>query len=166
MEGAVDRALDSEHVVRAIGNVDFVFGGTLQHEHYVDATENEHTSLDLDLAMCDSRQVPFTGRDPARLQRAAQGTEQSSTGRRDHVIDRSRMRIVDLAADAIVTRNRTVRTETHRLAFGRHLRETQWSFDTCQRNFGSVDDVAHNVLISSCRPRCCSRGGHDPPGGT
>jgi len=152
--------------VRATGDVDFFFGGTLQHEHYVNATQDEHARLDLDLAMCDSRQMPFTGRDPARLQRASQGAEQSSTGRCDHIIDSRRMRFVNLAADAIVTRNRTVRAETHRLTFGRHLRETQRSFDTRQRNLGSVDDVAHNALISSGRPRCCSRGGHDPPGGT
>ena len=123
--------------------VDGFFGRTLQDEDDVDASQYQHTALHFDLSMRHARQVAFARRDPARLQRATQGAEQSSTGCRNQVVDGRRVRIRNVALDAVVARDRAMRAKAHRLGFGRHLRQTQGPLDARQRDLRSVDDVAH-----------------------
>lgn len=139
----------------------------LQGEDNVDPPQHEHTSLDFDFSMRDGRQAAFAGNDRARLQRAAKGAEQSSTGCRDHVVDRRRVRFGNVTLNAVVACDGTVRTEAHRLLLRRHVREAEWSLDSCQRNLRLVDDVAHGFVTASGRPQRCSEDDRrDPPGET
>ena len=115
VDRSVDRALGLEDFVGSIDGIDFVFSRALQDEDHMDAAQYEHTAIGLDFAIRHGRQVAFARRDPARLQRATQGAEQSPTGCRDHVVDRRCVRLDDLAQDAVVTRDRAVRPEAHRV---------------------------------------------------
>ena len=139
-----------------MGRFNLLRRNVLQGEDDVDAPQHEHTSLDFDFAVGDGRQTAFAGNDPARLQRAAKGAEQSSASCGDHVVDRRRVRFGDITLNAVVACDRTVRTEAHRLLFRRHVRETEWAFYACQRNLRPVDDVAHTCVTASDRPQRCS----------
>jgi hypothetical protein len=59
---------------------------SFQMVDYVDAPYHQHLVLCLDLTNDIRRQVPLSGGNPARLQRAAKGTRQSTTGRRDKIV--------------------------------------------------------------------------------
>jgi hypothetical protein len=110
--------------VCTIGRVDLFRFCTLQGEDHVDPTQHKHTVFDFDLTMSYGRQVAFARRDPARLQRATKGAEQSTTGRGDHIIDRCGVRVRYLTLNAVMARDRTVGAKADRLRFGWHLRKT------------------------------------------
>ena len=146
---------------------DLLGRNVLQGEDDVDPPQHEHTILDFDFSVGDGRQTAFAGNDPARFQRAAQCAEQSPAGCSDHVVDRRRVRFGNITLYAVVACDRTVRTEAHRLLFRRHVRETEWPPDSCQRNLRLVDDIAHTCITASDRPRRCSEDDRrDPPGET
>jgi hypothetical protein len=69
----------------------------------VNSAQHEHALVHFDFAMSHSGQETLTCDDSARLQRAPKGAEQSSTGRRDNVVDRRRVRVGDFTLDAVVT---------------------------------------------------------------
>ena len=136
--------------------VDLFLRRIFQAEDDVDAPKYEHAVLDFDFTICHRGQVTFAGDDPARLQRATQGAEQSPAGRGNDVIDRGRMRIGNVTLDAVVTRDWTVCAEAYRFLLRRHVREAQRPLDPSQRNFCFVDDVAHECITVCDRSQGCS----------
>ena len=57
-------------------------GRAAQRESDVNTAQHEHAVLHFDLSTGNRLQPPFARTDPARLQRAAKGAEESSGGRR------------------------------------------------------------------------------------
>ena len=114
MERTIDRAFRFEHVVGTFRRRDLVRGDIFQREHDMNTPDHQHALLDLYFAVRDGFESIPARRDLARLQRAAQGTEQSTTGRGDHIVDRGRVRIRHHAGDAVVTRNRPMRAKANR----------------------------------------------------
>ena len=107
-----------------VGGIDFFRRGTLERKDHVDSAQHEHAVLHFDFAVSHGRQGAFTRHDPARLQRAPQGAEQSTAGRRDDVVDRRRVRVGHFTLDAVMTSDWSVSAEAHRLRFGRQMRQT------------------------------------------
>ncbi len=68
----------------------------------MDAPDNQNLALKLDLTMSFCHQFAFTRGDSARLQRATKGARQSAGGRGDDVIQRRRLRAVNVAVDPVV----------------------------------------------------------------
>jgi hypothetical protein len=168
MKRTIDRAFQFEHVVGTFRRRDLVRGDALQREHDMNPPEHEDALVDLDFAVCHGFESISACRDLARLQRAAQGTEQSATGRSDHIIDCGRMRIGHLARDAVVTRDRPMRAKTYGVGLGRKLRETERALDSSQRDLRSIDDVSHGYLSSEVRLKpdttYPAKAGHYVPG--
>jgi len=82
--------------------------------------------------MSHRRQVACARRDPARLQRASQGAEQSTAGGGNHIVNRRGVRIGHVPLNAIVASNRTVSAETNWFTFGGHLGKPQWTLHARQ----------------------------------
>ena len=166
IHGTVDRALLLEHGMDALRGHHLFGGNVVQAEDDVNTTEYEHTVLHLHLAARDCREASSTGSNLARLQRAAQGAEQSTRGRGDDVINRGRMRIRHVAMNPVMAGNRAVRAEADRLGFSRQLRQAQWSLHSNEWNLGTINNVAHRFRRVRTRsparagaivPRSCDR---------
>jgi hypothetical protein len=86
---------------------------------HVDAFDDQHAVLGLDLA----HRLDFVALridfDLARLQRAGKGAGQSPPGCRHHVVERGRVGWVIVAADAIVFGDLGVNPESDRLTLSR-----------------------------------------------
>ena len=134
--------------MRPLCGVDFVGGDIPQRENDVNAAKDQHAVVDFDLALRNGSQLSPAGANLTRFQRASQRAEQSPAGRSDNVVDGCRVRVRNIAGDAVMPRDRAMRSEANRLCFGRHLREAQRSFHAGDRNLGAINDVAH---ISSVR---------------
>jgi hypothetical protein len=76
--------------------------------------DNKYVVLCLDLSSNIRRQSFVAGVDPARFQRATEGSDQSAAGGRHHVIQRCSMRLCNLWANVIVFGDSSVHTEVHR----------------------------------------------------
>ena len=114
MKRTIDRAFRFEHVVGTFRRGDLVRGDIFQGEHDMNTPDHQHALLDLYFAVRDGFESIPARRDLARLQRAAQGTEQSTTGRGNHIVDRGGVRIRHFSFDAVVTRNRPMRAKANR----------------------------------------------------
>jgi hypothetical protein len=125
---------------------DLVSSDIFQGEHDMDAPDHQHALLDLYFAVRDGFESIPARHDLARLQRAAQGTEQSTTGRGDDIVDRGRVRIRHFSLDAVVTGNRPMGAKANGFWLSRQLRETERALDPRQRNLGSVDNFSHWCL--------------------
>lgn len=131
------------------GRLDLLRRHAFEREEDVDAAENEHAFFHLYFAVRDRCQVAAARRNPARLQRASKGAEQSAARSRDDVIQRRRMRIGNLALDAVVPRDRAVRAEVHRLRLGGQLGTAKRSLDSRDRDARAVDDLTHESSYTS-----------------
>lgn len=115
VQGSVDGTPHSEDLVGPLRRVHLLRRDPLEGHDDVDSLEHEYAVLDLDFPDGIRGQEPATCADLARLQRATKGTEQSTAGGGDDVIDRRRVRLGNVAPDAVVPRDRAVSPEAHRL---------------------------------------------------
>ena len=143
MNGTVNRAFVLEGRVRPLRRLHLVGRERPQREDDMDPLEDEHAFLGFDFAVRDRGQLAAARADPARLQRAPKGAEQSTAGRGDDVIDRGRVRLRHVALDPVVACDRPMCAEPHRLGLGGHVRQPQRSLDTRQRDLGAINDVTH-----------------------
>ena len=74
--------------------------------------EYQHALIDFDFTARDRRQTISAGRNLARLQRAPERPEQSTTSRRHDVVESRGVRVRHLSLDAVVAGDRPVRAET------------------------------------------------------
>jgi hypothetical protein len=75
---------------------------SLEMVRYVDAPHDQDLVLCLNLANDICRQIPLSGGNPARLQRATKGPRQSASRRRNEIVYRRSMRRVYARIHAIV----------------------------------------------------------------
>jgi hypothetical protein len=113
-----------------------------QRVRHMNATQNEHTLLELHLAHRVGRQPAVACIDLARLQRAPEGSGQSATGSRHDVVDGRRVRLGD-SGQAVMGGDRAVRAERDRLGFRRQIRETQWADAALDAHVRPIGDVSH-----------------------
>ena len=79
-------------VVRPRRGLLFVRGAALQLITHADALDDQDAVFDLDIAFGLRHEPALIRRDPARLQRATQGAGQSTGRRRNHIVERRRVR--------------------------------------------------------------------------
>jgi len=94
----------------------------------MDAPDDQHTVLSLNLTSNLSCQTPVAGIDVARFQRTSKGPKHSTRSGRDDIIERRRVRFGQRRRiHFVVLRDGTVHTENHRLRFARNIGDTKWS---------------------------------------
>jgi len=71
----------------------------------VKASHDEHLAIGFDLADGLRGESSFSGRDPARFQRAAKRPGQSPGGCGHQIIERRRMRLVNARINAVMRRD-------------------------------------------------------------
>lgn len=147
MDRPVDRTLRLERFVSTLRCYDFVCLNTLQRKHHVNPPNDEHPLFDLHFTVRHGDQPISTRRNPARLQRATKGAEQSPAGGGDDVIQSGGVRVRHLALKAVMTGDGAVCAKAHGLRFHRQPRQAKRALDPSDRNFGAIDDVAHHVTF-------------------
>ncbi len=101
LEATGDRAEAGVEGMHPLGLLPALFGDREPVAH-VDALDDQHAVLGLDLADGLNVVAVRIDFDLTRLQRAGEGAGQSAPGRRDHVVERRGVRRVLLGPDAIV----------------------------------------------------------------
>ena len=74
--------------MRALGGLPLVLGAAGERVAHPNSLDHEHLVLQVDLAFCFRRELPLARIDPARLQRATQGSRESTGGRRNDIVER------------------------------------------------------------------------------
>lgn len=88
---------------------------------HMDAFDDQNTAVLFYLSHRVRYQPPLTSRNPARLQRAAQGAGQSAGSGRYQVVNGGGMRFVDCLIHTIVLRDLGVQSEEHWLVCCRQV---------------------------------------------
>jgi hypothetical protein len=87
VQSPIERALHSIDTVRPLNRFPDIFRSHKVHSH-MDATDDKYTVLGFHFSGYICRQAPIAGIDLARFQRTPKGTEHSTSGCRDDVIQR------------------------------------------------------------------------------
>ena len=93
----------------------------------VNAPDDQNTVFSLDLACNFCRQFPMACVNLARLQRAPEGTGQSTGRPRYDVIYGSRVRLGDFRTHSVMLCNGPMYSELNRCGLGRQVGEAQWA---------------------------------------
>jgi hypothetical protein len=125
-----------------------VFVFAFQLEPHVNAPQNQHIVLFLDLTGRLARQASLAGRNFTRLQRASKGAGESTRSSRDDVIERRRVWFqVRRRCLEIVRGYRAMDPEQNRVWFRRNKGSAQRALYALDADFGSVHDVAHCRIV-------------------
>jgi hypothetical protein len=92
-------------------------GGKVQVIRYVNAPYNQHIALLFDLADRLRGESSFPSRNIARLQRASQGTRQSTSGCGYEIVQGCGVRFEDLWIHTVMLGDLRVNTEVDRFRF-------------------------------------------------
>jgi hypothetical protein len=114
----MDRAPRCVVLVRALCCIALLQRAALERVADPNPLDDEHAILDLDVAFGIRCQVALPGFDPARLQRATQGSGQSTSRGRDDVVERGRVRLERARRGPVMFRNLVVDAEADRIALG------------------------------------------------
>ena len=115
----------------------------------MNAAQHEHALLNFDLARGRGCELIAARSDFARLQRAAKGTEQSTTRGGNQIIERCRVRLRYFIFDPVVTCNRAVCSKRYGLCLGGQLREPERALHSSQRDLRSIDHFAHESSLQA-----------------
>jgi hypothetical protein len=140
----VERALDGG-AVGALINAQEVLD--------VDALDDKHLVLNLDLAEAFTDQPALTRWNLARLQRASKRAGQSASGCSHDVIQRRRMLGLAAARDTVVIRDLVMDAEGHGLGLGRNRRAAQRASYTLDADARSIGDVGHGAILRTDHAR-------------
>lgn len=130
-DAAVHRAAPGVDVMSTLGDA-LLFCCCAQSIPHMNAADDEHAILLLDLAFCFRYQASCVRRNPARLQRAPQGTGQSASGRRDHVVECGGP--LDIGLTSVMRRHGSVDAEVHRILASRYPRAAIRPFHALDAN--------------------------------
>ena len=121
----------------------FVIHGGLEVVRDPNSPNDEYPFFLLYLAHHVTPQTTVARGNLARLQRASEGTRESASGGRNHVVEGRG----DLCLDvhSVVCGDRTVDPELHRVHRGREIRTAERALHTLDPDVGGVYDFAHRV---------------------
>ena len=120
----------------------------LQLQANMDAADDEHTLIFLNFAYGFTPQPSFRSINLTRFQRASEGSSESTSGGRDDVVERRRMRIEFVRRNLVVLRDCAVNPEEYWLGFSGKPSAAQGTLDPFDTNFGSVSDIWHCASLS------------------
>ena len=110
----------------------------------VNGFDDEHTILRPFDFPADVAHQPAVGLDFARLQRAPEGSKQSTPDRCDQIVYCGGMGLSKiLGLHSIVVRNRSMDTEDHRIGFAGNLREANRSVSSFDARLGDIRNFSH-----------------------
>ena len=84
-----------------------------------------------------------------RFQRASEGAGKSTSGSRDDVIQRRRVRFQNGRRNLVVLSNSPVDSEYHRRCFCRQVCFSNRSLHPFDSNFGTIDNLGHRMLLGN-----------------
>lgn len=119
------------------------FGGRSEMINDVNAPYDQNAVFRLDLPANIRRQMFIACVYFARLQRAPEGSDESTTGGGHDVIERRRVGFGDFRPHAVVLGNRPMHTEAHRLTFGRQIRQTRRANLALDSHIGNIRYLRH-----------------------
>jgi hypothetical protein len=142
-DGPGDRTEVGVDVVCAFGRLPVVVFDAADPVGDVDPLDDQNPAVLLDLT--DRRRCEVTGAcvDAARLQRAPEGSRQSTAGRSDQVVEGRGVGWVIVGGDAVVLGHLRVDTERDRLVEGRDPCPAQRTLDPFDLDHRPVHHVAH-----------------------
>ena len=79
-----------------------VFFFCFQCVNHMNPFDHQYASIFFNIAACLQREQAVTGRNVARLQRAPEGSDQSPGRRRNHIIERGRVRVQHIGINTVV----------------------------------------------------------------
>jgi hypothetical protein len=129
--------VDRQHAFHRLARL----AGNLQLIPDMDAPDHQNAFLFLDLTGNVANEVFRLDRDPARCQRASKGAGESAAGRRHHIVQGRRMRVLLAHIDAVVLGDGSVNAERHWLRLRRDHCTAQRSANTLNRGPGRVNDI-------------------------
>src|SRR5713226_1309139 len=120
-DGLGDRAPAGVEGMRALGRLPLVLRAAGEAIPHVDALDHEHLVLQHDGAFGITGQPALARVDPARLQRATQGSSESTGGRGHHVVERGGMVGILPGGGAVVLADLIVSPEHDGFRLGRNV---------------------------------------------
>jgi hypothetical protein len=109
----------------------------------VDASDDEHVLLGLDLADSFGDEPSVGRRDLTRIQRASESSTESTGRAGDNVIERRGARRISIRRDLVMLSNRAVHPESDRLRLTRQPGLSNRTFYSLDADLGSVHDSGH-----------------------
>jgi hypothetical protein len=140
LDGSSDRTEISVHLVHPLGGL-AVGRVQLQVVVHVDAFDDQHAAVRLDLAAGFGNQFSIACRDLARLQRTTKGAGQSAGGGRHHIIQRGGMGFMDVGIDTVVLGDFGMHSKKNRVWNVRQISPAQRTVNTFDSDPGCVSDI-------------------------
>ena len=142
----VQRAAVGEHAVHPFGGL-FLIRQRLQMESDVNPPDHQDAFFQFHFAGRIRHQAIARGTDFARLQRAPEGTRQSTGRTGDDVVDRGRVWFEQVWRNFIVSGNGAMNSKNHRVWFGGKIGAPDWTFHPLDPDLRTVCDVRHESII-------------------
>src|ERR1700745_1809799 len=115
----------------------------------MDAPNDENSLLRLHVAGSFRHELPVARINFARLQRAPEGADHSTSGCGDYVVDRRSMGFFQFGGvDFVMLGDRTMNTENHRLQFAGQISDAKRANLALDSNFRDIDYVRHGFLLA------------------
>src|SRR5690242_17829019 len=145
-QGPIQRTAIGKYPMHALGRF-LLIQGRFQMEAHVNPPDHEDAFFLLDFAGCFGHQ-PVPGRTNfTRLQRAPEGSGQSTGRAGDNVIDGGRVRLEGVGRNFVVFRDGSVDSENHRVAFSGQIGAADRALHALDPNSGTINDIRHCPII-------------------
>jgi hypothetical protein len=118
----------------------------LQPQLDVDPFDDQDLPFELDLSGRLANEEPFTGRNLTRLQRASEGSGQSTRCGRDHVVEGRGVLFILPRLRAVVSGDRPVCPEPDRMGLGWEPSPAHWTLHPLDADLGTISNVGHGDL--------------------
>ncbi len=129
-----------EQAMHAFGGFAMVFGG-LQDQPHVNTADDQHVFLRLHLAGGFADQKAIAGRNFARLQRAPVGSDESTGGGGDDIVERGCMRLELFGRDFVMLGDCAMGAKVDRVILSRQVGDPQGSAEAFYFDAGGVGDL-------------------------
>src|SRR5712692_2887011 len=146
MQRAIDRTTRGIESVHALRHFALRLPG-LEAQLHVDAPDDEDLAVELHFTDGLGSQASPRGWDLARLQRAPVGSDQSTRGRGDDVVERRGVRLEGARGGAVMLRHRPMRAEHHRLLLGRQPGVPDRTLHPLETHHRTVSYLGHWNLL-------------------
>jgi hypothetical protein len=120
-------------------------GARLQPVPHEDPLQNERAALEFYFTGRVGVETTVSGWDATRFQRATQRPGQSTSRRRDDVIQRGRVRLILALPPSVVRGDLPMDAEHHRRVLGRHPGVPQRPASSVHLHMGPVDNITHDA---------------------
>jgi hypothetical protein len=141
-QSAIDRAAVGEETVHTICGISVRLFG-LQFQDDVDAANHEDVIFELNFSDRFRHQSSIRSIYLTRLQRAPEGSDQSTRRSRDDVIQRRGVRFQDGRRNLVVLCHGAMRPKQDGLLFRRKISSAQRTLHALDAHIGPVNDVGH-----------------------